>query len=78
MRTFAISVRRRLFVKVGRSGILMRGLRALVEGIVRGGVLFMTRDGGFRLGMRLVVLGFAGVDLRGERGCWTGSDYLAR
>lgn len=58
----------------------MRGLRALVEDIVRGGVLFMTRDGGFRLGMRLVVLGFVGVDLRGggERGCWTGSDYLAR
>ena len=58
----------------------MRGLRALVEDIVRGGVLFMTRDGGFRLGMRLVVLGFVGVDLRGggERGFWTGFDYLAR
>ena len=58
----------------------MRGLRAPVEGIVRGGVLFMTRDGGFRLGMRLVVLGFVGVDLRGggERGFRTGFYYLAR
>jgi hypothetical protein len=54
----------------------MRELRALVVGIVLGGVLFMTLDGGFRLGMRLVMLGFVVVDLRGggERECWTGSD----
>jgi hypothetical protein len=58
----------------------MRGLQALVVGIVLGGVLSMIRDGGFRLGMRLVMLGFVGVDLRGGGGreCWTGSGYLAR
>jgi hypothetical protein len=80
LRTFVILVQRQLFVRVGRLGTLMQGLQMLVDGIVLGGVLFMTRGGGFRLGMRLVMLSFVGVDLRGggERECWIDSDYSAR